>query len=212
SQHSDHLQNDIPSQHSARTKRNDNSQSDIHSQHSNRTKRNNNSQGNNLTLSDIHSQRSDNSQRNDNSQHSDRTKRNNNSQGNNLTLSDIHSQHSDRTKRNNNSQSDSNDHTNGNIHSQGNDCTQDDGCNHNEKGSQAMRYKIKICNSSHKLITGIKLRAVTVDKTQHSVNDILPALFSDGYFNLLPGEERIIMLEIPEDQLKPDRKLNIILE
>ncbi|MFA7034523.1 MAG: hypothetical protein WC166_07715, partial [Bacteroidales bacterium] len=129
---------------------------------------------------------------------------NNHSQGNNLTLSDIHSQHSDRTKRNDNSQND--------IHSQHNDCTQDDGCNHNEKGSQAMRYKIKICNSSHKLITGIKLRAVTVDKTQHSVNDILPALFSDGYFNLLPGEERIIMLEIPEDQLKPDRKLNIILE
>ncbi|GAB6008175.1 glycoside hydrolase family 2 protein [Dysgonomonas reticulitermitis] len=60
----------------------------------------------------------------------------------------------------------------------------------NEKG----RILVEVSNPAHNLIAGIKLNLVD-DKTGEV---LLPAYFSDGYFNLLAGEKRIIELEIPQ--------------
>jgi hypothetical protein len=51
---------------------------------------------------------------------------------------------------------------------------------------------LEIRNKSKVMAVNIKLNATT-----HAKEIILPAYFSDGYFNLLPGERRIIELDIP---------------
>ncbi len=53
-------------------------------------------------------------------------------------------------------------------------------------------FRIRISNSSPTPAFGVKLNAMDRDH-----NIILPAYFSDGYFNLLPGEARDITLDMP---------------
>lgn len=59
----------------------------------------------------------------------------------------------------------------------------------NEKG----KIRVEVSNPSRTLIAGIKLNLI--DSKTGEV--LLPAYFSDGYFNLLAGEKRVIELEIP---------------
>ena len=56
-------------------------------------------------------------------------------------------------------------------------------------------YDIEVTNDSDMTAIGVKLNAVE----KQSGGIILPAYFSDGYFNLLPGEKRVITLELPGD-------------
>lgn len=58
-----------------------------------------------------------------------------------------------------------------------------------EKGNILVDVK----NNTKTLATAIKLNVV--DKSTGDI--VLPAYFSDGYFNLLPGEEKTIKLELP---------------
>ena len=57
------------------------------------------------------------------------------------------------------------------------------------------KIRIEVSNPTKNLIAAIKLNAA------HNKNDeiLLPAYFSDGYFNLLAGEKKIIELEIPQE-------------
>lgn len=52
---------------------------------------------------------------------------------------------------------------------------------------------IEVSNPSNIIATAIKLNARNINTNEI----ILPAYFSDGYFNLLPGEKRSIRLELP---------------
>ncbi len=54
---------------------------------------------------------------------------------------------------------------------------------------------VTLTNSSKNIAMGVKLNAV--DKTTGEI--ILPAYFSDGYFNLLPGEKRTIEFTVPDN-------------
>lgn len=54
-------------------------------------------------------------------------------------------------------------------------------------------YQYELENSSKEFAVAVKLNA----KDKSSGELILPAYFSDGYFNLLPGEKRPISLELP---------------
>lgn len=58
------------------------------------------------------------------------------------------------------------------------------------KGKE-LRYELQ--NTSDQIAVAVKLNAQ--DKTSGEI--ILPAYFSDGYINLLPGEKRVITLELP---------------
>lgn len=53
-------------------------------------------------------------------------------------------------------------------------------------------YTVEVTNPTKTIAVGIKLNAY--DKNGDM---ILPAFFSDGYFNLLPGEKRVIALDLP---------------
>lgn len=53
---------------------------------------------------------------------------------------------------------------------------------------------VEVRNMSGSIVTGVKLRAFSVDGTE-----ILPAFFSDGYFNLLPYEKRTLRLSLPDE-------------
>ena len=57
---------------------------------------------------------------------------------------------------------------------------------------------IKIKNSSKNLAVGVKLNLINVQTNEF----VLPALFSDGFFSLLPGEEREIFLSDCKDMNK----------
>lgn len=59
-------------------------------------------------------------------------------------------------------------------------------------------YTFELINNSKEIAVAIKLNAIT------SIADevVLPAYFSDGYFNLLPGEKRIITLRMPMEIAK----------
>ena len=56
-------------------------------------------------------------------------------------------------------------------------------------------YDIEVTNYSDMAAIGVKLNAVD----DRSGEIILPAYFSDGYFNLLPGEKRTVALELPRE-------------
>ena len=56
-------------------------------------------------------------------------------------------------------------------------------------------YDIEVTNDSDMVAIGVKLNAA--DRQRGEI--ILPAYFSDGYFNLLPGEKRTVTLELPQD-------------
>lgn len=66
-------------------------------------------------------------------------------------------------------------------------------------------YIYEIENTSGEFAIAVKLNA----KDKASGEIILPAYFSDGYINLLPGEKRIIELEFPEGKA---RNFNVIAE
>jgi hypothetical protein len=53
-------------------------------------------------------------------------------------------------------------------------------------------FKIKVKNNSHNIIPFIKLNVIE----KETAMEILPAHFSDGYFNLLPSEERVIECDV----------------
>ncbi len=55
-------------------------------------------------------------------------------------------------------------------------------------------YEVEVVNRSEAIAIGVKLNAVSRENGEI----ILPAYFSDGYFNLLPHEKRTIELELPE--------------
>lgn len=86
------------------------------------------------------------------------------------------------------------------------------------------KYSIKVKNTSNELITGIKLRALSIDGAEYregmatgelqkyAATPILPSFFSDGYFNLLPYENREIMLSFPAGQLSDDKQLIVTIE
>ncbi|MDR2921447.1 MAG: glycoside hydrolase family 2 [Tannerella sp.] len=63
------------------------------------------------------------------------------------------------------------------------------------KSSGKGRSVIEVSNTSNTIAAAIKLNAC--DKTTKEL--ILPAFFSEGYFNLLPGEKRRIELVLPEN-------------
>jgi hypothetical protein len=54
-------------------------------------------------------------------------------------------------------------------------------------------YRIEVENISGTTAVAVKLNAIE----RNSGEIILPAYFSDGYFNLLPGEKRTLRLELP---------------
>ena len=56
-------------------------------------------------------------------------------------------------------------------------------------------YLFELSNDSKEIAVAVKLNAK--DKTTEEI--VLPAYFSDGYINLLPGEKRIIKLVMPEN-------------
>lgn len=56
---------------------------------------------------------------------------------------------------------------------------------------------VEVSNPTKSIATAIKLNAVC----KKSGEIILPAYFSDGYFNLLPGEKRQIELELPDNKV-----------
>lgn len=56
------------------------------------------------------------------------------------------------------------------------------------------KHTLEVRNKSKEMAVAIKLNAKTMKE-----GIILPAYFSDGYFNLLPGEKRIIELEVPDN-------------
>lgn len=56
-------------------------------------------------------------------------------------------------------------------------------------------FIVEVTNRSDSPAVSVKLNAV--DKASGEI--ILPAYFSDGYFNLMPGEKRNITLELPAD-------------
>lgn len=64
---------------------------------------------------------------------------------------------------------------------------------------------LEVHNPSKTIAAGVKLNAV--NKTNGEI--ILPAYFSDGYFNLLPNEKRIITLELPANKLQ---KVDIVAD
>lgn len=51
-----------------------------------------------------------------------------------------------------------------------------------------------IRNNSKQIATGIKVNV----REKESGKSLLPVYVSDGYFNLLPGEEKRIYMEIPQ--------------
>ena len=63
------------------------------------------------------------------------------------------------------------------------------------KRSSGNRTTVEVVNRSSKIAAGIKLNAV--NPTTGEI--ILPAYFSDGYFNLLPGEKRTIRVSLDKD-------------
>ena len=50
---------------------------------------------------------------------------------------------------------------------------------------------IEVVNKSNRLAVGIKLSLKDIAKDEY----ILPVIFSEGYFNLLPGERRMLKLD-----------------
>lgn len=63
------------------------------------------------------------------------------------------------------------------------------------KTSQSNTWVVKVKNPGKQIAAAIKLNAR--DKNTHTF--ILPAFFSDGYFNLLPGESSEVELRLPEN-------------
>lgn len=64
--------------------------------------------------------------------------------------------------------------------------------------SKSGNYIYELENNSDQFAVAVKLNA----KEKDSGEIILPAYFSDGYINLLPGEKRIIELKLPENASK----------
>lgn len=62
-----------------------------------------------------------------------------------------------------------------------------------KKSISKKSYALEVVNTGKNIAAGIKLNAIDAV----SGNTLLPAYFSDGYFNLLPGEKRMILLELP---------------
>ena len=57
------------------------------------------------------------------------------------------------------------------------------------------QIKIELENKTKHPAVGIKL-----DALDNAAQIVLPAYFSDGYFTLLPGEKKIILLETAADK------------
>jgi len=74
-----------------------------------------------------------------------------------------------------------------------------------KKGSKTSTLVYELQNTSRELAVAIKLNAKDIATGEI----ILPAYFSDGYINLLPGEKRTITLELPENVSK---SFNIVAE
>jgi hypothetical protein len=55
--------------------------------------------------------------------------------------------------------------------------------------------KVTVKNTSPSVAVNVKLDAVN-----KRGEEILPAYFSDGYFNLLPGESRVVEASIPANE------------
>ncbi len=64
------------------------------------------------------------------------------------------------------------------------------------KVPEGIRISVEVTNPSKVLVAALKLNAV--DKSTKAI--ILPAYFSDGYINLLPGEKRNIELILPQNR------------
>lgn len=66
---------------------------------------------------------------------------------------------------------------------------------------------LEVVNKSNRLAVGIKLSLKDIAEDEY----ILPVIFSDGYFNLLPGERRILILnkKIEQNQVFVVEGLNI---
>jgi len=64
-----------------------------------------------------------------------------------------------------------------------------------EASKKGLPYVYTLENTSSEFAVAIKLNAI--DKSTNEI--ILPAYFSDGYINLLPGEKRTIQLHLPEN-------------
>lgn len=67
--------------------------------------------------------------------------------------------------------------------------------NINLKTGKNEKRVVEITNPTKTIATAVKLNAID----QVSDDIILPAYFSDGYFNLLPGEKRTVELELPNN-------------
>ena len=63
-----------------------------------------------------------------------------------------------------------------------------------EEGKVVVQADIR--NNSKQIATGIKVNV----REKESGKSLLPVYVSDGYFNLLPGEEKRIYMEIPGGQ------------
>ncbi len=74
-----------------------------------------------------------------------------------------------------------------------------------QKKSKTSAYIYELENTSSEFAVAVKLNA----KDKVSGEIILPAYFSDGYMNLLPGEKRVIELHLPADAAK---NFNIVAE
>jgi len=71
--------------------------------------------------------------------------------------------------------------------------------------SKTKAYSYELENTSSEFAVAVKLNA----KDKSSGEIILPAYFSDGYINLLPGEKRIIELSLPDNA---GQDFNIVAE
>mgnify|MGYP003623217045 FL=1 len=64
-----------------------------------------------------------------------------------------------------------------------------------KKNNRTATLEYELTNTSKEFAVAVKLNA----KDKSSGEIILPAYFSDGYINLLPGEKRTITLDMPKN-------------
>jgi hypothetical protein len=73
-------------------------------------------------------------------------------------------------------------------------------------GNNTNSKTVLVKNTASVIAAGIKLNLVNSETKEI----ILPAYFSDGYFNLLPGESKTIQVEFPETDAK--KQVNVVAE
>jgi hypothetical protein len=68
----------------------------------------------------------------------------------------------------------------------------------------ATTLTVEVRNKSKRIALNLKSNVRKADSNEA----ILPAYASDGYFHLLPGEKRILTIEVPAEVAQPDMRVD----